>query len=82
MPRLTDTQRSIVDRIANGERLVGPVTRFDRRPSRCWQRPWGFGNGRPVDANAVKGLIARGIVETRPAEDAEREAVLRETDAR
>jgi hypothetical protein len=80
MTRLTDEQAPIVAGLVAGARLVGPVDhrRITRTGHECVVRPWGWLHGGVVHAHAVAGLIARGIVETKPGTGARREVVLRE----
>jgi len=80
--RLPDEQGAIVDRLTRGERIIGPAKVRTGAGKHMQTRRWASLNGGRVHANAVEALAAKGIVETRPGHDAEREVILRERETR
>lgn len=61
--RLRDDMQEILDRLARGVRLIGPV----RVPNGShWggsrQMPWGFADGRRARKISVDALAARGLI--------------------
>ena len=68
MPRLNDNLQAVLRRLAEGDRLVGPVQQH--RPGRSpavkpLKRRWGFASGERANAHSVDELIRRGLVERR-----------------
>lgn len=62
--RLPDNMQEILDHMATGIRLVGPVrvSSATREGTRYRLQPWGFADGRRAGVPAVLALLARGLI--------------------
>lgn len=58
--RLRDEMQQIVDHLAEGASLIGPVT-VSRATGRS-PRDWGFADGRRANKISVNALAARGLI--------------------
>lgn len=61
--RLRDNMQEIVDTLAQGVRLVGPVRVRGHWKGHDREMPWGFADGRRASQVSVEALAARGLIE-------------------
>lgn len=60
--KLRDDMRAIVDHLARGVSLVGPVRVPGHWKGHARSMPWGFADGRRVSKISVDALAARGLI--------------------
>lgn len=62
MTRLPDDMQAIVDTLARGGRLIGPVRVPGHWKGHARSMPWGFADGRRASKISVDALAARGLI--------------------
>jgi hypothetical protein len=60
--RLRDGMQAIVDHLARGIDLVGPVRVSGHWKGHARERPWGFADGRRASKISIEALAARGLI--------------------